>query len=135
MSTYIITDDDRRRISDVLESYRPYLASEREQIVNLRGKLAEAVVVDAAHLSPDVVTMESTVCVMDMEDRGISTYTLVYPFDAKGGRLSLLSPLGTALLGLTRGKIFECRVGGRKWTLAVREITHQPERSLQRMRA
>jgi regulator of nucleoside diphosphate kinase len=132
MSAYIITADDHRRITEVLGTYRPYLATEREQIAILRQKLAEAVIVDAARLSPEVVSMHSTVRVTNVGDRETSTYTLVYPFEAKGAKLSLLSPLGTALLGTSGGRVFECQVPDRTLTMAVREVLYQPERTLRK---
>ncbi len=128
MNTYIVTGDDLRRITDVLGTYRPYMCSEFDQMVKLKAKLAESVVVDVARLSPDVVTMDSTVCIVDLADHVARTYTLVYPTEAKGTRLSLFSPLGVALLGASEGRIYECSAPGAAMTFAVRKVLHQPER-------
>ncbi|HCO24501.1 MAG TPA: transcription elongation factor GreAB, partial [Gimesia maris] len=53
----------------------------------------------------DIVTMNSTVRLRDLETDELETYTLVYPQDAniKEGKLSILTPIGTAILGYRIG--------------------------------
>jgi len=58
-------------------------------------------------------------------------YTLVFPSDAdlKNGKLSVLAPIGTALLGYRQGDIFNWKVPGGTMKIKVLEILYQPEAS------
>src|SRR5688572_21470434 len=57
-----------------------------------------------------VVTMNSRILFRDLESREEEIYTLVYPQDAdvEAGKLSVLAPLGTVLLGAKAGQVVEC---------------------------
>jgi regulator of nucleoside diphosphate kinase len=100
-----IAEDDRARLelllrrTSVLEPEQaPYLAA-------LAGELRRARVVPRSEIPPDVVTMNSVVRLRDLESDEEETYTLVYPADADIGqnRLSVLAPVGTALIGYRAG--------------------------------
>jgi regulator of nucleoside diphosphate kinase len=97
--------------------------------------LARAAVVPAAEVPADVVTMNSRVTYAD-ETAGLrATVKLVYPQGAAGrGRLSVTSPLGTALLGLREGQEIERHfpLGGRR-RLRVEAVLFQPERGWKHM--
>jgi regulator of nucleoside diphosphate kinase len=85
--------------------------------------------VPASQVERRVVTMNSRVRLIDMETREKETYLLVYPDEAdiNEGKLSVLAPLGTAMLGARVGQIIEVRapVGLRR--LKVDRILYQPE--------
>ena len=76
-----------------------------------------------------VVTIHSLVRVRDPRSDESETYTLVYPDEAdiNEGKLSVLAPLGTALLGARVGKVvqFDAPAGPRR--LKVEKILYQPE--------
>lgn len=98
----------------------------------LAEELERARVVPPGCLPPDVISMHS---VFDFRD-GIIDQTrramLVYPGeeDVDPSRISVLSPLGAALIGLTEGQSFRWRSAIGKWrTLQVLRIVHQPERT------
>ncbi|KQV55018.1 transcription elongation factor GreAB [Pelomonas sp. Root1217] len=72
------------------------------------GDLLDAcVIVPSRQVAPDVVTMGSEVIVEDRQTRQRTTMTLCYPADAEPalGRVSVLSPVGSALLGLRVGSL------------------------------
>jgi regulator of nucleoside diphosphate kinase len=75
--------------------------------VELEALLSGADLVDARKVSPDIVTMYSQVLIADPRDGKRTTLTLVYPSDAEpaSGFVSVLSPVGTSLLGLRVGEI------------------------------
>ncbi|MBN9522700.1 nucleoside diphosphate kinase regulator [bacterium] len=104
-----IADDDRVKLDTLLR----LIAAGRDQRpgyrVSLAGELRRARVVPRSELPPDVVTMNSTVCLRDLETGEEETYTLVYPTDADIGenKLSVLAPIGTALLGYRAGDVVE----------------------------
>src|SRR5690348_4671953 len=79
----------------------------------LRRKIDRARVVDRARVPPDVVTMHSTVRTRDLGTGGGEVHTLVYPDEAdlRSGKLSVLAPLGTALLGARAGDLVRVATG------------------------
>lgn len=86
----------------------------------LHHELDRARIVAAASLPPGVVRVGSTVTYRLNQDRR-HTATLVYPeaADAARGRLSVLTPVGTALLGLSVGQ----SIAWRQWNHPANELT------------
>lgn len=84
---------------------------------NLLSELNRAFVVSTAELSPDVVRLGSRVEIEDLADGSVETYTLVLPefANADDRRLSVLAPIGTAVLGYAEGDEIEWETpGGRR---------------------
>ena len=75
--------------------------------------------------------MNSTVVLTDLDTREEETYTLVYPenADTAQGKVSILAPIGTAMLGYRVGDVFEWEVPAGKRRLKVEKIVYQPEAS------
>ena len=71
-----------------------------------------AVLIEPDELPPDVVAMHSTVWFRDLDTDETEKYTLVYPSDADVTchRISVLAPIGTALLGFRVGDTVRWRV-------------------------
>src|SRR5690606_17221906 len=96
----------------------------------LEQELARAEVVPSEEISPDIVTMNSRARFVDEDEREELEMTLVYPRDAdiEQGRISVLAPVGAALLGLSVGQEIEWPLprGGTK-RLRVSAIVYQPE--------
>jgi regulator of nucleoside diphosphate kinase len=80
-------------------------------------------------VTPDVVTMHSTVRVRDVGGNRSMIYTLVFPSEAnlEQGRISVLAPVGTALLGFRAGDIVEWPTPGGTRRLRIEEVLFQPE--------
>jgi regulator of nucleoside diphosphate kinase len=76
---------------------------------SLRRELDRASVVSSAAIPPDVATMNSRVRYTDETAGEQRTVSLVYPehVDGAPGRVSVLAPVGTALLGLSAGQAIE----------------------------
>src|ERR1041384_1957381 len=93
-----ITDADMAKLKDLVRRGR--VASRRDQahLEELEDELDRAEVVAAEDVSPDVVTMHSTVRVRDLDSGRSVVYTLVFPAEADidRQRLSVLAPIGTA---------------------------------------
>ncbi|TWU40076.1 Regulator of nucleoside diphosphate kinase [Novipirellula aureliae] len=72
--------------------------------------------------------MYSTVRVRDLKEREEDVYTLVYPRDAKlaEGKISILAPIGTALLGYRVGDIVRWEVPGGPTRLKIEEMIYKP---------
>jgi len=97
---------------------------------HLESELERADVVDARHVPPDVVTMNSRVVFEDASSGRRTEVTIVFPQDADlaRGRISVLAPVGTALLGLAEGdSIVWPFPDGSSRCLRVVEVTFQPE--------
>lgn len=98
----------------------------------LRSELARANVLDPAEMPGDIVTVNSTAQVTDEANGEIRELTLVYPREADGAsnKVSVLAPVGMAMLGLRVGQVIDWKVpGGRELRLRITAITFQPEAS------
>lgn len=83
-------------------------------------------------IPPTVVTMNSTVRFAIAETSKEFCLTLVYPRDMDGSadRISILAPVGAALLGLSvGGELTWPGPGGKTMTVRVQEVVYQPERA------
>lgn len=99
---------------------------------DLEEELARANVVAPQDVPPDVVTMNSTVRFRVDPSGKTFCLTLVYPKDADGSgeRISILAPVGSALLGLAQGDEIEWpKPGGEMMRVRLDEVTYQPERA------
>jgi regulator of nucleoside diphosphate kinase len=98
----------------------------------LEAELERAEVVEPAQMPADVITMNSTARFLDETSGEEHEMTLVYPRDADGSphKVSILAPVGSALLGLRVGDSIEWHVpGGRTIRLRALSIRYQPESS------
>src|SRR4249919_839165 len=95
----------------------------------LRAELDRADVIEPARVPPDVITMNSTAHFTIEGSDEVREVTLVYPRDADGSasRVSILAPVGSALLGLRVGEAIRWPVPGGHLGLRVLSIDYQPE--------
>ncbi len=95
----------------------------------LQRELDRARIVEPNEVPPEVVTMNSTIRFMDETSKAESKLTLVYPVAAgAAGTVSVLAPVGSALLGLSVGQTIAWPMpGGRTAQLRVLEVLRQPE--------
>jgi regulator of nucleoside diphosphate kinase len=99
---------------------------------DLEAELARATVLEPKDMPATVVTMNSTVRFEVDSSREEFCLTLVYPrdVDASGEKISILAPVGSALLGLSQGDEIEWpKPGGGMLRVRIKEVTYQPERS------
>jgi regulator of nucleoside diphosphate kinase len=123
-----VTELDLERLQRVLDLQGN--ASSSEHAEALEWKLSKAHVSCPEAVSPGLVTMNSTVLFEDEGKGEFQQVTLCYPKDAGSapGRVSVLAPVGIALLGLSLGQRVELDVpGGRKRRLRVVAVPYQPE--------
>lgn len=124
-----ITEFDLRRLQQLLEEASHTNFRGREDLAVLNAELARAEIVAPETVSHNVITMNSTVVMLDLETGDEETYTLVFPetADIAGGRISVLAPIGTAMLGYEVGDTFEWVVPAGKRRLQIQKILYQPE--------
>ena len=124
-----ITEFDLDRLKKLLEdaTHTEYRGS--DYLVRLQAELDRAQVVLPHAVSQVVVTMNSTVVLFDLDTGEDETYTLVFPenADISSGKISILAPVGTGMLGYEVGDTFEWDVPGGVRRLKVKQILYQPE--------
>lgn len=121
----IITRLDLQRLERLLDE----LEESGPGAEALERELARAQVVGHDEVPPGVVTMNSRVhCREDASGKDYHL-TLVYPQDAGGeGKVSVLAPVGSALLGLSVGQDIDWPVpGGKTLKLTLLAVEYQPE--------
>lgn len=99
---------------------------------DLQAELERAEIVEPRDVPPTVVTMNSTVRFRVESSSEEFTLTLVYPrdMDSSSGKISILAPVGSALLGLSQGDEIEWpRPGGGVLRVRIEDIVYQPERA------
>lgn len=95
--------------------------------LRLRALLDRARKVKPHRVPPDVVTMNSRVRVRYPADEEAEAFDLAFP-DSEPDTLSVLSPLGAALLGAREGESVMCAGGRLSRRVTVERIEYQPER-------
>ena len=127
----IISDADRHRLEAMLESVRDNASLRVDSLAALEGELKRARVVPHSDMPPEVITMNSIVRLRDLDTDEVEEYELVYPADADlaHNRISVLAPVGTAILGYRLGDVIEWPVPAGLRRLQVEEVLYQPERA------
>jgi regulator of nucleoside diphosphate kinase len=129
-SIFVTTKDAERLRKLIREAfYTDYRGS--DYLKKLAEEMEKASVVKPDQIPADVITLNSTARLVDQETNEEMVYTLVFPEDAdvSQGKISILAPIGTAMLGYKVGDTFEWDTPGGTRTLRVKEILYQPEAS------
>jgi regulator of nucleoside diphosphate kinase len=122
-----MTRRDFARIDQLTAVQAPSHASRIVDV--LVRELSRATVVEPTQLAPDVVTMLSQVMYRDEETGQKRIVTLVYPPASPIGddSLSIMTPLGAALIGLSEGQSIEYeRADGQMRRVTVVKVLFQP---------
>lgn len=125
-----VTDFDSRRLQGVIASPHSAHPQDVGSIESLERRLDDAEVIPADRIGPDIVTMNSEVRISDLDKNETMVLRVVFPSaaDAAAGRISVLAPLGMAVLGCKVGENVTWRTPGGLRSLRVEEILYQPER-------
>ena len=124
-----ITDFDARRLKAMLDGFEGLPPTRRREVNRLRRELERARIVRSREVSERVVTMNSEVVLRDLGSGQEFTCRLSFPDDANvdGGRLSVLAPVGTAILGYREGSVIEWEVPAGTRRIRIEKILYQPE--------
>ena len=115
-----VKKSDYEKILSLLNVTRNDVADQLEE------EISRATLVEDSELPEDVVAMNSTVHFTDLETNKEFTVTLVYPHEAKleENKISILAPVGAALIGLKVGQTIEWPLpNGRSRNLKVASVT------------
>ena len=98
-------------------------------LVGLKLDLENAVFMPPEEMPPDVVTMNSQVRINDITNGGVIMVRLVFPQEAdyEQKKVSLLAPIGVALLGRHAGEEISYEAPGGSKRILIKEILYQPE--------
>lgn len=124
-----VTMTDFQRLSSrILEARRKRIVPV-SNLERLGAELKKAKKVASSKVSPKVVTMNSTVKLIDQKSGSEWVIKLVYheEADMSNNKLSIFAPIGIGLIGYTKGDTFECEVPGGKKSMQIADILYQPE--------
>ncbi len=122
-----VSAQDVERLTCLLDTLSE---GQRAAVWGLEAELSRAHVLAPARIPDNVVTMNSRVVYEDVESGAAREAVLVYPdeADAACGRISVLAPLGSALLGLRVGQAIDWPLGrGQHRRIRVLSLLYQPE--------
>lgn len=125
----VVSSIDMDRLETLLDSLPAAQSAAKHALLE---ELARAELLEPADMPPDVVTMNSRVRFALDRPAEEFTLTLAYPKDMQSGdeRISVLTPVGNALLGLACGDSIDwTRPDGAIFNLTVLDVLYQPERA------
>lgn len=126
-----VTENDVKRLQALLEVAKQSQYYGSDELQKLGAELNRAIVVASKDVPRDVITMNSKVRLFDLETKEEMTYTLVFPDEADfaEGKISVLAPIGTAMLGYRAGDTFSWQVPAGIRRIKILAILYQPEAS------
>jgi len=128
-SQIYITSQDKLRLTRLLDEARRMDQRDRGDLSSLEAELERAIVVEPTEIPPEVITMNSTAELLDLDSGEAVILTLVFPQDADvdADRISILAPIGAGMLGYKVGDEFEWQVPAGLRRMKVIRIDYQPE--------
>jgi regulator of nucleoside diphosphate kinase len=131
LTNLLITNVDRQRVGTAIDKAIAPSRSRRSEFIAFETELDLAHSVLSEEIPDDVVTMNSTVEVCDLETQDTETFTLVYPEcdDINRNRISVLAPVGQALLGRRVGDVVQIVVPAGRRRIRIVRLPYQPEQA------
>jgi regulator of nucleoside diphosphate kinase len=128
----IMTAADHAELTLAISTFIKFSKRGLGEMSPLQNELLRADIVAAGDLPADVITMNSRAELLDLDTLERMELTLVFPREAnvEEGRISVLTPLGTAMLGYSVGDTFEWRIPYGVRRLEVTAVRFQPESAL-----
>lgn len=124
-----VTEHDALRLRTLIAGLSARRGADRRALEPLRRELDRAEIVPPTHVDPRVVTLQSRVRLRDEGTGETLVYTLVHPesADLESGHLSVLAPIGTAILGYREGDIVAWDVPAGTRRFRIEKVLFQPE--------
>lgn len=120
--------DDADRLRRLIAARRAGSPQDLDYLETLEEELDNAEIVEPDALPADVVTMNSEVKLKDLDSKEVLVYRLIFPHQPRtGNTISVLAPIGTALLGYRVGDVIEWPVPKGIRRLKVLKVLYQPE--------
>jgi regulator of nucleoside diphosphate kinase len=127
--TITVTQLDFVRLTNLIQNLRDNRSVDPEYLKFLGFELKKAIKVDSKSITPDFVTMNSVMNVVFLDSSKSMELRLVYPQNANfaKGLISVLSPLGCALLGYRAGDIVTFKAPKGEQRVRIEKVIYQPE--------
>lgn len=127
--TILVTEQDMERLQYLVDSANGIAPKDLEHLRMLKEELDRAQIVASDEIPENVITMHSRVRLKDLDSGRESIYVLVFPRDADvaQGRISVLAPIGTAIIGYRAGDVIVWAVPAGQKRFKVQEVLYQPE--------
>lgn len=124
-----ITNEDFERLRRLVDARLAGGPShDSETLALLEQELDRAEIVNAREIPRDVVTMNSEVRLQDLASGEVKVYRIVFPTQVRSaGSISVLAPIGTALLGYRAGDTIEWRVPKGVRHLKILQVASRPK--------
>jgi len=124
-----ITEYDFGKLNEMIDNIRKENTKDNGFVDKLRNEMNRAKIVSPAKINGNIVTMNSRVLLKDLDTHHEFSCQVVYPSDAdlETGKISVLAPVGTALLGYKVGDIIKWEVPSGVRNLKIKEMLYQPE--------
>lgn len=125
-----VTDFDMKRFQWLSKNSGRFDEMYKKNLYQLEEELKSAVIVEPKDIPANVITMHTTFKTRDLETGEDNSYTLVFPFDAdlEQNKISILTPIGVAVIGFSESDIVEWESPSGKRKIEIGEIIYQPER-------
>ena len=126
----VITSIDYDRLHKLVNHEREFgTAKNKDYLKDLEQELNLAKTIPSEKIPSSTITMNSKILLRDMDTGEETTYILVYPEDADllKDKISVLAPIGTAILGYREGDVIDWKVPAGIVKLKVEKIIYQPE--------
>ncbi len=127
MNTIYLTEKDYQRLHTLVQSERH--VSSKQSLGPLCNELKRAKIVASEEIPVDVITMNSTVRLKELKSHSEIIITVVYPKEVNLSfrKVSVLAPIGTAVLGCRVGDVINWPLPQGTATYRVEEIIYQPK--------
>lgn len=129
MTNRILSKLDYQRLKQAIKLAKTNTRISPRQLINLIRGVDEAILLDPSQIPADVVTMNSRINLEYVATGRQLEVSLVYPEEADGGynKISIFSPLATALLGCKRGSLASLTTPFGSINVRITQILYQPE--------
>jgi len=126
-----ITSQDLKRLKKELSMAGISYFHGRGDLQLLAKELDRAKIIEASEIPDKIVTMNTRLIFRDLDDDSTMEVTIVFPIDANinKGKISVFSPIGTALLGYSEGDTIEWKVPAGITRIRIEKVLYQPEAS------
>ncbi|SCZ80007.1 nucleoside diphosphate kinase regulator [Acidaminobacter hydrogenoformans] len=128
----VLTKIDQERLIKLAAHEREFgKARESKELKDLQMELERAQVVSPEHIPAGTITMNSKFLLKHLDSEEVTEYSLVYPEDADflENKISVMAPIGTAMLGYQEGDEVEWQVPAGTVRLRIEKVLYQPEAS------
>jgi len=127
----ILLKSDYEILNGYVKNLQGMQVNEKENVSKLYGELHKAQLVEEMDFPADVVRLDSTVVIKDLQTKRDMTITIVLPqkADIKQRKVSVLAPIGTALIGFRKGRKVSWDVPSGKKDFMIMEVKNSfPEK-------